>query len=1017
MGIENAKPIELKQAGEILHQQLKPLFRSYLIKIGESYHLLISALNDRYVQHLDEVKNTSGAEERIESERAFKKYLLNLLNNQSDVFNNDNSSIFINNFLDKAKAETEQLKNNVTVNENFVAFPLSNSKNPILYFRKLWANIHYYTKLYKLRSANVFRKLFKKELHDTILLNHRNLPLQKMAQYFLVNSFLQKALPIELIAYKHIHKGLVQLWEFTEQLDKQFQLSMQIVKGAESNNEKTAKATLNNDVFEQLNLQLNQANNEWLNELETIADSVLSSFADAFAKADTVELPLKTYRQVKLDKGIQKIQAWHLQKNSMWHNTRLALFDDWAVDVEVTLLFYSVFDEFNFMRDKVRDYVEKHIGTQFESVNAFFKLSNETLSIAGKSKRALLKIIADEKHKVEHQLIDDQLTLFIEKLTGSFDPFFEELIKETNRLVEQMSENRGFIRNKNYYEGVPKADVKHISPRELLKFEALPVFIAQIKSLQRITNSQLEKMRINIMGLGTVSNFALESAQLMLEADGNTHDNAIQTVNDGYSRALRHLQNAEVIIQSTQENIALVLSKAINQFNYDILKLKNTDNIFELNLKIARIKALEQTKQYKKQLLTFFTELLPRLKNLAIKLRTNYQQGLDRFRKQLGISVEKKFLSFELSEFINQSQQNLQQLPFVYQRLFQLKPTDEDRFFVNRDIEIAKFDQAFQNWSKDRFVTVALIGDKGSGITSLINFYLKKNQTKLPVFQTTLDCKIYKTEKYYSTMAMLFGKKSFQSNSEIIDHLNSVESNCIVVIENLQHMFLKKVNGFDCMNLFFELMAHTMKKVLWIGVYTNHSWRYLERTIHVSNYFTDEIYIEPMSRESIEEIIFKRNHMSGFQIVFEPDSVTIESKAFQKLDDIGKQEKLRSDYFTALSVISSGNISLSQLYWLRSTKMNSSDTITIAGIKEIDFSFIKKLSGDELFVMQALVIHDGLELEDFALVMNKPIIACRNLLTPLFEKGLLIKPKTKYNIHPLIFRPLVVYLASKNFVN
>jgi hypothetical protein len=49
--------------------------------------------------------------------------------------------------------------------------------------------------------------------------------------------------------------------------------------------------------------------------------------------------------------------------------------------------------------------------------------------------------------------------------------------------------------------------------------------------------------------------------------------------------------------------------------------------------------------------------------------------------------------------------------------------------------------------------------------------------------------------------------------------------------------------------------------------------------------------------------------------------------------------------------------------------------------------------------------------------MNKPIIACRNLLTPLLEKGLLIKPRSKYNIHPIIFKAMAGYLTGKNFIN
>jgi hypothetical protein len=35
----------------------------------------------------------------------------------------------------------------------------------------------------------------------------------------------------------------------------------------------------------------------------------------------------------------------------------------------------------------------------------------------------------------------------------------------------------------------------------------------------------------------------------------------------------------------------------------------------------------------------------------------------------------------------------------------------------------------------------------------------------------------------------------------------------------------------------------------------------------------------------------------------------------------------------------------------------------------------------------------------------------------MLEKGLLIRPKLKYNINPIIFKPVANYLASRNFIN
>jgi hypothetical protein len=129
--------------------------------------------------------------------------------------------------------------------------------------------------------------------------------------------------------------------------------------------------------------------------------------------------------------------------------------------------------------------------------------------------------------------------------------------------------------------------------------------------------------------------------------------------------------------------------------------------------------------------------------------------------------------------------------------------------------------------------------------------FLKDLERKEQVIITKLNHKIYTPEDYYSFFSELFEQEKFGSNDEIINYLNRSDSFRIVIIENLQHMFLKQVHGFDCMNLLFDLMANTMKKVLWIGIYTLHSWRYLDRTIHISNYFTSEVFVEPLHEATI----------------------------------------------------------------------------------------------------------------------------------------------------------------------
>jgi hypothetical protein len=374
-------------------------------------------------------------------------------------------------------------------------------------------------------------------------------------------------------------------------------------------------------------------------------------------------------------------------------------------------------------------------------------------------------------------------------------------------------------------------------------------------------------------------------------------------------------------------------------------------------------------------------------------------------------------MTFELSEFINETQEVLRQLPFVYQRLFQLTPTNETRFFVNREKELGELKQAWANWQKDRFITVAVIGDKGSGVSSLLNHFLAETHITIPVLRATLGAKNFTLAQYLDFFNELFQPdQPFTSNEILIAWLNQGESR-VVVIENLQHFYLKQVNGFENLQRLFELMSNTMKKVFWTGAFTTHTWAYLDKTLYISNYFTNEVFLQALSTEAIEEIITRRNKISGFRLHFLSDPETRERKDFAAMDEREQQVYLREQLFRKLSRLSYGNISLAQLYWLRQTRKVHAHSIDIGYIKEIDFSFIKELKAEELFVLQTIVLHDGLCLTDFCSVMGKSEAAAKNLLIPMLEKGFLIRPRQKFTINPIVFNPVVNYLHSRNFIS
>lgn len=392
-----------------------------------------------------------------------------------------------------------------------------------------------------------------------------------------------------------------------------------------------------------------------------------------------------------------------------------------------------------------------------------------------------------------------------------------------------------------------------------------------------------------------------------------------------------------------------------------------------------------------------------------------FQKRFEQLKKSLGIVDKKAPISFELSEFMQETESSLQELPQSYKKLYEFAPA-ASHFFVNRQKELQKLEDSFTNWTKNRFVTCAIIAEKGCGVTSLLNAFLET----IPPTDTIrgeLHEKIFTQDEYFNYFNSLLGTQNIATNKELIDHLNDTQSAKIIILENLHHMFLKKVGGFESMKMLFEVVSYTTKKVLWVGVFTPETWNYLDKTISISNYFTSEIVMEPLSQESLQEIISKRNAYEDLKVEFLPKEDSLKSTTFEKLEDDEKQPYLSDKFFKQLHRLSNGNISLALLYWVRAIEQMDENVIRVREIDDLDHSFIKNLSSEALFALQALILHDGLTLHDFAIVMNESHEECRKILMPMLEKGLLIQPHNKYNINPAIYKHMHDFLSSKNYIH
>jgi hypothetical protein len=406
-------------------------------------------------------------------------------------------------------------------------------------------------------------------------------------------------------------------------------------------------------------------------------------------------------------------------------------------------------------------------------------------------------------------------------------------------------------------------------------------------------------------------------------------------------------------------------------------------------------------------------------KNVRNKSVTLIRKGKDFFvsaANRFILTAKKPVASRAVSDFLIESQTAIDQLPLIYRKLFKIEPIDNIELFEGREKEVETITTAYANWQKGRFASIAITGEKWGGKTSLINYARKKAGFTHKVQVVALTNISYDVQSLYSALSLTFDKEGLSEQKEIIEYLNE-RPKTIIVIEDIQNLFVKTVGGFALIREILEIIKKTEQNIFWITTCTKYAWNFLVKTTSVDQFFSYNVHLEEVSEQQIIDIISRRNKVSGFQIRFDPPESLKKDKKFQKLVDSEQQNQLKKSFFKALHDYSKSNITMSLLFWLLSTKSIDKREVHIGTFEPPDLNFINILSGNTLLILYALILHDGLTEFQLREATRIDRSSLDLQLHALLEDGLLYRQEDAFFVNPLVYRNTVSLLKSRNLIH
>ena len=738
-----------------------------------------------------------------------------------------------------------------------------------------------------------------------------------------------------------------------------------------------------------------------------------TAFALACEKVGTIELGSGPYAHEAVNKEYSdNVASWQAHKES-WHNNLHALLDKWRSELELLLLENQIKLRLSQFESSQTIELLDELQPDLEASKALIGKIRQQVTDHEDALSSLLK-------KVKYQTQKEFLQGIIPRLSSNI--INQNICNQINRLeagiVKDVGELNGqFLIDKkaDYNTPTKKKDLSSVSNKELVSFEKLPDYRNKLEEIRKELFLLLQNISDEVHSLGQVLQYSVSSAISAIEDDQSADPKQI-------SQFLQGLDRSEVLLNKIIADISNTVERGIANVNIHTLELadelaqfNNIENVLKLRIGMAKAQAEKKAQQYRQQVLLNIGKSRNKLKERYLAFKSGIEEKLQWVNEKILLTNNDQTISRELTDFLRESQEVTGKLPAIYKRLYKIEPLEEDELFVGRTQELDQLKEACVAWKSGRHAATVIVGEKYGGVTSFLNYALPKLPVSCPVIRYEQEQNIASVEDLLAVFQHIFPEKQLTTLEALSQELNEGYER-IIVIEDLHNLFVRKIEGFNALKRLYELINETLGKVFWITSTTSHTWEYLNRTTNVSEFFSYRIRLQEFSKSQITELVNRRNRISGYQIRFANEADTKTQKKLTKLEEIDQQVVLQDLFFQELNGFAKGNISLALRYWLLSTISVTESTIAVGSFQKPDFSFVKLMSMEKVFILHALILHDGLTASQLSEVINTSVGKCKLNLIAMLEDGVINQVQDAFFLNPLLYRNVIGLLKSKNLL-
>jgi hypothetical protein len=325
-----------------------------------------------------------------------------------------------------------------------------------------------------------------------------------------------------------------------------------------------------------------------------------------------------------------------------------------------------------------------------------------------------------------------------------------------------------------------------------------------------------------------------------------------------------------------------------------------------------------------------------------------------------------------------------QQLPMIYRRLFRLEPVQDPRFLVGREAEMAALTEARERWRTGKAVSALLVGERGSGKSSLLNC------ASAQVFSGSEPVRAAFRERILDAAQMDAFLRQTLNLGEGEDLEESLQrERRVILIEEVERTFLRRVDGFEGVRRLLSLVSDSCRTTLWVLCLNQLAFKFLDAAIGMEQVFSHRINAMSVEPQNLRTAILLRHNLSGLRLRFArpPSRHPLLERVRRPL---GLDRHARDAFFDALYQQSEGVFRSAFELWHRNIDSAHGGVLRMRFPDLADGDpLIAGLDRQDLFTLQAVLQHGSLTAAEFVQVFCVADSVARERIDALVDRGIL----------------------------